>query len=119
MILCGLDFRNPVLTASGTYGYGIEFEGLVDLSALGGIVTKGLSIEPIKGNPSPRLWEAAAGMINSVGLQNVGVHAIVAEKLPKLRNKTNIVINIFGYEPEHYEAVARVLNDADGIAAYE
>ena len=78
--LCGVYFRNPVLTASGTYGYGIEFEKQIDLNSLGGIVTKGLSIEPIRGNPAPRLWEAASGMINSVGLQNVGVRHFVAEK---------------------------------------
>ena len=70
--LCGIDFRNPVLAASGTFGYGIEFERLVDLNALGGIVVKGLSRAPIRGNPAPRLWEACAGMINSVGLQNIG-----------------------------------------------
>ena len=120
MTLCGIDFRNPVLTASGTYGYGIEFEKQIDLNSLGGIVTKGLSIEPIKGNPAPRLWEARAGMINSVGLQNIGVRHFVAEKLRLLRSfSTNIVVNVFGYQTEQYEDVVRVLNDADGIAAYE
>jgi dihydroorotate dehydrogenase (NAD+) catalytic subunit len=120
MTVCGVRFRNPVLTASGTYAYGIEFEKLVDLNALGGIVTKGLSYEPIKGNPSPRLWEATAGMINSVGLQNVGVRAFVAEKLPSLRYfSTPIIANVFGYAAEDYEEVVRVLNDEDGIAAYE
>src|SRR5580698_5589690 len=112
MTLCGVYFRNPVLTASGTYGYGIEFEKQIDLNSLGGIVTKGLSIEPIRGNPAPRLWEAASGMINSVGLQNVGVRHFVAEKLPCLQHfSTNIVINVFGYETEHYEDVVRVLNE--------
>src|SRR5579862_1804283 len=101
MMVCGIEFRNPVLTASGTFGYGIEFEKLVDLNALGGIVVKGLSREPIRGNPAPRLWEARAGMINSVGLQNVGVRAFVAEKLPALRRyRTPIVANIFGYTAE-------------------
>ncbi|HYA18117.1 MAG TPA: dihydroorotate dehydrogenase [Bryobacteraceae bacterium] len=120
MTLCGLYFRNPVLTASGTYGYGIEFEKQIDLNSLGGIVTKGLSIEPIRGNPAPRLWEATAGMINSVGLQNIGVRHFVAEKLPLLNHfSTNIVVNVFGYQTEQYEDVVRVLNDADGIAAYE
>ncbi len=120
MTVCGIEFRNPVLTASGTFGYGIEFEKLVDLNALGGIVVKGLSREPIRGNPAPRLWEARAGMINSVGLQNVGVRAFVAEKLPPLRRyRTPIVANIFGYTAEDYTEVARVLNDAEGVAAYE
>src|SRR6202162_5118474 len=85
MTFCGIRFRNPVLAASGTFGYGIEFEKLVDLNAVGGIVVKGLSREPIQGNPPPRLWEARAGMINSVGLQNVGVRAFIAEKLSALR----------------------------------
>src|SRR5580704_17361690 len=84
MTVCGIRFRNPVLAASGTFGYGIEFEKLVDLSALGGIVVKGLSREPIHGNPAPRLWETRAGMMNSVGLQNIGARAFVAEKLPAL-----------------------------------
>ena len=83
--VCGIAFRNPILAASGTFGYGIEFEKVVDLNALGGIVVKGLSREPISGNPPPRLWESRAGMINSVGLQNVGVRVFVAEKLPALR----------------------------------
>src|SRR6202162_4128002 len=85
MTFCGIRFRNPVLAASGTFGYGVEFEKLVDLNALGGMVVKGLSREPIHGNPAPRLWEAQAGMLNSVGLQNIGARAFVAEKLPALR----------------------------------
>src|ERR1700761_3483549 len=80
MTICGIHFRNPVLAASGTFGYGIEFEKLVDLNAIGGFVVKGLSKEPIAGNPAPRLWEAQAGMMNSVGLQNVGVRAFIADK---------------------------------------
>lgn len=120
MTVCGIRFRNPVLTASGTYGYGIEFEKLVDLNLLGGIVVKGLSIEPIRGNPAPRLWEATAGMINSVGLQNVGVRSFVAEKLPALRRfSTPVIANVFGYAAEEYVEVVRVLNDAEGVAAYE
>jgi dihydroorotate dehydrogenase (NAD+) catalytic subunit len=118
--VCGIPFLNPVLAASGTFGYGIEFEKLVDLNALGGIVTKGLSREPIKGNPAPRLWESSAGMINSVGLQNVGVGAFVTDKLPALRRyKTPVIANVFGYGAEDYVEVVRVLNDAEGIAAYE
>jgi dihydroorotate dehydrogenase (NAD+) catalytic subunit len=118
--ICGITFRNPVLTASGTFGYGIEFEKLVDLSALGGIIVKGLSREPLHGNPAPRLWEAQSGMINSVGLQNIGVRAFVAEKLPLLRrHQTPVIANVFGYAAEDYLEVVRVLNDADGLAAYE
>lgn len=118
--VCGISFRNPVLTASGTFAYGIEFDKLVDLNALGGIVVKGLSREPIHGNPAPRLWEARAGMINSVGLQNIGVRAFVTEKLPALRRFTTPVIaNVFGYAVEDYLEVIRVLNDAEGLAAYE
>jgi dihydroorotate dehydrogenase (NAD+) catalytic subunit len=118
--ICGVRFRNPVLAASGTFGYGLEFESLVDLNSIGGIVVKGLSREPIHGNPAPRLWEATAGMINSVGLQNIGVRAFVAEKLPALRRySTPILANVFGYAPEDYEEVVRVLNGAEGVAAYE
>lgn len=118
--VCGIRFRNPVLAASGTFGYGVEFEKLVNLDALGGIVVKGLSREPIQGNPSPRLWEARAGMINSVGLQNVGARAFVADKLPLLRRySTPVIANVFGYAAEDYEEVVRILNDAEGLAAYE
>jgi dihydroorotate dehydrogenase (NAD+) catalytic subunit len=120
IVVCGIRFRNPVLAASGTFGYGVEFEKLVDLNALGGIVVKGLSREPIEGNPAPRLWEARGGMINSVGLQNVGVRKFVSDKLPALRRYTTAVIaNVFGYAAEDYEEVTRVLNDAEGVAAYE
>lgn len=120
MTVCGIRFRNPVLAASGTFGYGIEFEKLVDLNALGGIVVKGLSRELIEGNPAPRLWEARGGMINSVGLQNVGVRSFISDKLPGLRRYTTPVIaNVFGYAAEDYAEVTRVLNDAEGVAAYE
>ena len=120
MTVCGIRFRNPVMAASGTFGYGVEFEKLVDLNALGGIVTKGLSREPIEGNPAPRLWEARGGMINSVGLQNVGVRSFISDKLPGLRRYTTPVIaNVFGYAAEDYYEVTRVLNDAEGVAAYE
>ena len=116
----GIAFRNPVLAASGTFGYGIEFEKQLDLNEIGGIVVKGLSREPIAGNAAPRLWEARAGMINSVGLQNIGARAFVAEKLPLLRKyKTPVIANVFGYAPEDYVEVIRILNDAEGLAAYE
>jgi dihydroorotate dehydrogenase (NAD+) catalytic subunit len=118
--LCGIPLKNPVIAASGTFGYGLEFSPLLDLNKLGGLVTKGLSKEPISGNAAPRLWEAEAGMMNSVGLQNVGVREFVADKLPKLRGyDTPVVANVFGYAAEDYEEVVRVLEDAEGIAAYE
>jgi dihydroorotate dehydrogenase (NAD+) catalytic subunit len=118
--LCGIKLRNPVLAASGTFGYGIEFASLVDLNKLGGIVTKGLSREPLSGNPSPRLWQTDAGMINSVGLQNVGVVAFIRDKLPKLRQFTvPIFVNVFGYCDDDYLEVIRTLEGTQGIAAYE
>src|ERR1051326_6707249 len=99
--ICGIALRNPVLAASGTFGYGVEFEKLVDLNALGGIVVKGLSREPIEGNPPPRVFETQAGMINSIGLQNIGVRAFVAQKLPVLANlQTAVFANVFGYQSE-------------------
>src|ERR1035437_2019957 len=81
---CGIALRNPVLAASGTFGYGLEFEKLADLDQLGGLVVKGLSREPIEGNPPPRVYETTGGMINSIGLQNIGVRAFVSDKLPAL-----------------------------------
>jgi dihydroorotate dehydrogenase (NAD+) catalytic subunit len=118
--ICGISLDNPVIAASGTIGYGVEFEKMLDLNALGAIIVKGLSKEPIEGNPAPRLWEAEQGMINSVGLQNVGVRAFVRDKLPGLRGlKTKIIANVFGYAAEDYVEVARVLEDAEGLAAYE
>lgn len=118
--LCGIRLRNPVLAASGTFGYGVEFAKLVDLNRLGGIVTKGLSKEPIAGNPAPRLWEATAGMMNSVGLQNVGVREFVKTKLTELaRYDVPVIANVFGYAAEDYAEVIQVLENQQGIAAYE
>jgi dihydroorotate dehydrogenase (NAD+) catalytic subunit len=118
--LCGLSLANPVIAASGTFGYGVEFEKILDLNSLGAIVVKGLSKDPIAGNPAPRLWEAEAGMINSIGLQNVGVRAFVSHKLPALRRfRTRIFANVFGYAAEDYAEVVRVLEDAQGVDAYE
>lgn len=109
-----------MLAASGTYAYGVEFETLADLTALGGIVVKGLSREPMDGNSPPRLYETEGGMMNSIGLQNIGVRAFVAEKLPALRRiGTPIFANVFGYAVEDYLEVIRVLEDAEGISAYE
>lgn len=118
--LCGIPLKNPVLAASGTFAYGIEFEDVVDLNLIGGIVVKGLSREPIAGNKPPRLWETSSGMMNSIGLQNIGVREFVKTKLPGLRRyDTKVIANVFGYDPEDYFEVVRVLNDAEGVAAYE
>jgi dihydroorotate dehydrogenase (NAD+) catalytic subunit len=116
--VCGIPLKNPVLAASGTYAYGIEFKQFVDLSALGGIVVKGLSREAMEGNAAPRIYETEAGMINSIGLQNVGVRAFVRDKLPQLAGAT-VFANIFGYAVEDYVEVTRVLEDAEGLAGYE
>lgn len=118
--LCGIPLRNPILAASGTYAYGVEFADLVRLDELGGVIVKGISREPIAGNPAPRIYETEAGMVNSIGLQNVGVRAFVAEKLPALRRfRVPVLVNVFGYAVEDYAEVVRALEDAEGIAAYE
>lgn len=118
--LCGVELKNPVIAASGTFAYGVEFESILDLNKLGGLVVKGLSREPMDGNPPPRVWEAEGGMMNSIGLQNIGVRAFVTEKLPALRKfDTAIFANVFGYAIEDYLEVARVLEDHEGIAGYE
>jgi dihydroorotate dehydrogenase (NAD+) catalytic subunit len=117
----GIELKNPVIAASGTFGYGVEFEDVVHLSKLGGFVVKGLSREPMTGNPPPRLWETAAGMLNAIGLQNIGAQAFLDEKLPRLRQLKNVVVfaNVFGYSREDYERTVHILNDGEGIAAYE
>ncbi len=117
----GVELKNPILAASGTFGYGVEFDDVVHLDKLGGFVVKGLSREPMIGNPPPRLWETAAGMLNAIGLQNIGAAAFLEEQLPKLRQMKNIVVlaNIFGYTREDYERTIEILNDGEGIAAYE
>ncbi len=118
--ICGIRLKNPVLASSGTFGYGLEFASILDLNQLGGFVVKGLSREPIAGNPAPRLVETPSGMLNSIGLQNVGVRVFVAEKLPALaRLDTAVFANVFGYQPEDYVEVLRVLEDAEGLAGYE
>jgi len=115
-----LKLTNPIIAASGTFGYGLEFSHLVDLNRLGGIVVKGLSIEPMDGAPAPRMCETPSGMLNAVGLQNVGVRAFVAEKLPKLRAyRTAVVANVFGKTVQEYVQVVEVLEGAEGLAAYE
>jgi dihydroorotate dehydrogenase (NAD+) catalytic subunit len=117
----GISLKNPIIAASGTFGYGVEFEDVVHLDKLGGFVVKGLSREPMIGNPPPRLWETAAGMLNAIGLQNIGATAFLQEKLSRLRLIKNIVIfaNVFGYSREDYERTIEILNDGEGIAAYE
>jgi len=117
----GITFKNPVIAAAGTFGYGIEFEDIVTLEKLGGFVTKGLSREPMVGNPPPRLFETAAGMLNSIGLQNIGARAFIDEKLPRLAQKKSVIViaNVFGYTREDYVETIRILNEAEGIAAYE
>lgn len=115
-----LRLRNPIIAACGTFGYGIEFAHLVNLNALGAIVVKGLSREPIAGAPAPRVIETASGMLNAIGLQNIGVRAFVAEKLPVLRKyDTPMLANVFGYTLEDYVEVIRILEDAEGLAGYE
>jgi dihydroorotate dehydrogenase (NAD+) catalytic subunit len=117
----GIQLKNPVIAASGTFGYGIEFEDVVHLDKLGGFVVKGLSREPMAGNPPPRLYETPAGMLNAIGLQNIGARAFIDEKLPKLREIKNIVVfaNVFGYTREDYERTVEILSEGEGIAAYE
>lgn len=118
--IAGVRFRNPVLTASGTYGYGLEFAGLMDLNAIGGIVVKGLSMTPIKGNPPPRIYETASGMLNAIGWQNIGATEFVTKKLPELRNyNTKVIVNIVGFDLQEYLDVAGFLNDCPGIHALE
>jgi dihydroorotate dehydrogenase (NAD+) catalytic subunit len=115
-----LRLRNPILAASGTFGYGLEFAHLVNLNRLGGFVTKGLSREPIEGAPPPRLYPTPSGMLNAVGLQNVGVRAFAAEKLPVLRKfDTAVIANVFGYTLEDYVEVIQVLEGVEGLAGYE
>ena len=119
--VAGIELKNPIIAASGTFGYGVEFEDVVHLNRLGGLVVKGLSKEPMAGNPPPRLYETAAGMLNAIGLQNIGAQAFINEKLPRLRELKDVVVfaNVFGYTREDYEATIQLLNGAEGIAAYE
>jgi dihydroorotate dehydrogenase (NAD+) catalytic subunit len=118
--IAGVHFQNPVLTASGTFGYGQEFAHLIDLNQLGGIVVKGISAEPLAGNPSPRIYETESGMLNAIGLQNVGAKRFLVEKLPFLRTlKARCLVNVFGYSTEDYVRCIEILNEGDGIDAYE
>ena len=118
--LFGINLRTPVLAASGTFGYGTEFKSILDLESIGGFVTKGLSRETMEGNPPPRMFETHSGMLNSIGLQNMGVKAFVRDRLPELRGlDVPVFANVFGYSVEDYVEVVRILEDAEGLVAYE
>jgi dihydroorotate dehydrogenase (subfamily 1) family protein len=119
--LAGIELANPVIAASGTFGYGIEFEEIISFERIGGFVTKGLSLEPMAGNAAPRLIQTAAGMLNAIGLQNVGVEEFIARKLPPMRRYPGckVIVNVFGCTVGEYVQVTERLNDAEGISAYE
>jgi dihydroorotate dehydrogenase (NAD+) catalytic subunit len=119
--LAGMELVNPVIAASGTFGYGIEFEEIVALERIGGFVTKGISLGPMPGHPAPRIVQTAAGMLNAIGLQNVGVADYLERKLPPLARYPlcKVIVNVFGYTVGDYIAVIERLNQAEGIAAYE
>jgi dihydroorotate dehydrogenase (NAD+) catalytic subunit len=118
--IAGIKMKNPVMTASGTFGYGKEYDGLIDLNRLGALITKGVSLNPLIGNPPPRICETPSGMINAIGLQNIGVKAFIRDKLPFLSGlRTPIIVNILGHSQQEYQEVAKTLNDRPGIAALE
>jgi len=119
--VAGLELVNPVIAASGTFGYGIEFEEILSLDRIGGFVTKGISLEPMAGHAAPRIIQTAAGMLNAIGLQNVGVVDYLQRKLPPLQRYPNckVIVNVFGYTVGEYIGVIEHLNQAPGIAAYE
>ena len=121
VVLAGIELTNPVIAASGTFGYGIEFEEIVSLERLGGLVTKGISLHPMKGHAAPRMVQTAAGMLNAIGLQNVGVEDFVAHKLPPMNRypQCKVFVNVFGYTVAEYLGVISRLNQAEGISAYE
>lgn len=116
----GLELKNPVMTASGTFGYAKEFDSLIDLERLGGIVVKGLSLKPTKGNPPPRIVETPSGMLNAIGLENVGLDAFVKEKLPFLKTLgTPVIANIYGKTVDEYAQLASRIDTVEGIAGVE
>jgi dihydroorotate dehydrogenase (NAD+) catalytic subunit len=119
--VAGLELVNPVIAASGTFGYGIEFEEIVSLDRIGGFVTKGISLSPMAGHTAPRIIQTASGMLNAIGLQNVGVEDYIARKLPPLKRYPDckVIVNVFGYTVGEYVGVIERLNHAEGIAAYE
>jgi len=112
--ICGVEFKNPIITASGTFGYGLEYAKFVDINRLGGISVKGISLQETMGNKMPRIMETSAGMLNAIGLQNVGVERFVSEKLPLLKKyNTKIIVNFWGKTVDEYVAVARILDSCD------
>jgi dihydroorotate dehydrogenase (NAD+) catalytic subunit len=116
----GIKLKNPVLTASGTFGYGEEYADIIDLNRLGGVIVKGISLKPIKGNPPPRIWETPSGMLNAIGLENPGVDVFLRDKLTFLRNyDTAVLVNIFGYSLEDYVGVAERLDGVPGVSGLE
>lgn len=119
--VAGVELRNPIIAASGTFGYGVEFQEILSIERIGAFVTKGLSREPMAGNPAPRIIETAAGMMNSIGLQNMGVRAFVETTLPQLRRIKGLVtiVNVFGFTVEDSVEVIQALNDAEGVAMLE
>ena len=119
--LLGFELENPVIAASGTFGYGIEFEEIVALDRIGGFVTKGISLEPLPGHAPPRIIQTAAGMLNAIGLQNVGVEEYIAKKLLPMKRypQCKVIVNVFGSTVGEYIGVIERLNQAEGIAAYE
>src|SRR2546422_277923 len=118
--IAGIRLGNPVIAASGTFGYGEEFERFADLRRIGGIAVKGTSARPIDGNPPPRLHPTPSGMLNSIGLENVGVDAFIRDKMPFLRQAGSaVIVNVFGFTEDEYAEVVDKLNTCDGIAAYE
>ncbi|MBE0597171.1 MAG: dihydroorotate dehydrogenase, partial [Desulfuromonadales bacterium] len=118
--IAGIKLRNPVMPASGTFGYGEEYAAYLDLECLGAIVTKGLSLKPKAGNPTPRIAETISGMLNAIGLQNVGVEAFIEHKLPFLRKTTTpVIVNFFGNTLEEYGEIARRLSDLPDVAGCE
>ncbi len=118
--IAGLSLKNPVMTASGTFGYGLEYEDFFDISKLGAILVKGTTLKPRQGNPYPRMAETPSGMLNAVGLQNKGVHYFVDSIYPKIKDlNTNIIVNVSGSSPEDYAATAEIINELDNVQAIE
>ena len=118
--LGSLDLQNPVIAASGTFGYGLEYESLADPDLLGGIVVKGLSLKPMAGNPPPRIVETPCGMLNAIGLANVGLETFLRDKLPRLKHlKTNVIVNIYGHHVNDYAELAAAFKKVEGISALE
>src|SRR3989454_12443312 len=115
-----LTLKNPLIAASGCFGYGVEYADIVDLAALGGVAVKGLFLAEREGHPAPRIVETPAGLLNAIGLQGIGVHRFIDEKLPELRaRRATVIVNICGTTLDEYVEIARILSDAEGIAAIE